>query len=60
MYNGLSDSEVLENRTKYGSNELSKLKKDGFLKILINTLGDPIIKILLIKLKNKLKAKIQI
>lgn len=53
MYNGLNDAEVLESRKKYGSNELSKVKKEGFLKLLINTLGDPIIKILLIALAIK-------
>ena len=53
MYNGLTNEEVLENRKKYGSNELGKTKKDGFLKLLIGTLGDPIIKILLIALAIK-------
>lgn len=53
MYNGLTDDEVIENRKKYGSNELSKSKKDGFFKLLISTLGDPIIKILLIALAIK-------
>ena len=53
MYNGLTNEEVLENRKKYGSNELSKTKKDSFIKLLIGTLGDPIIKILLIALAIK-------
>ena len=53
MYSGLNNEEVIENRKKYGSNELSKTKKDSFLKLLINTLGDPIIKILLIALAIK-------
>ena len=53
MYNGLTDEEVLESRKKYGSNELSKVKKEGFFRLLINTLGDPIIKILLIALAVK-------
>ena len=53
MYNGLTEEEVLENRNQYGSNELLKVKKDGFLRLLINTLGDPIIKILLIALAIK-------
>jgi len=53
MYNGLTDEQVLENRKKYGSNELEKQKKDSFFAILINTLGDPIIKILLIALAIK-------
>ena len=53
MYNGLTEQQVIENRKKYGSNELIQTKKDGFLKILIGTLGDPIIKILLIALAIK-------
>jgi len=53
MYKGLTDEEVLYNKKKYGSNELVKIKKDSFLKLLINTLGDPIIKILLIALAIK-------
>ena len=54
MYNGLKDDEVVERRKMYGSNEISKIKKEGFFKILINTLGDPIIKILLIALAIKI------
>jgi len=53
MYNGLTNEEVIESRKKYGSNELSKRKKDSFFKLLISTLGDPIIKILLIALAIK-------
>ena len=53
MYNGLTDEEVFDSRKKYGSNELVKIKKEGFFKLLINTLGDPIIKILLIALAIK-------
>ena len=50
---GLTEKEVLENRKKYGSNEISKIDKDSFLKMLITSLGDPIIKILLIALAIK-------
>ena len=53
MYSGLNDQEVIESRKKYGTNELEKNKKDSFLKLLISTLGDPIIKILLIALAIK-------
>ncbi len=49
-YNGLNDEEVLDSRKKYGNNELTKVKKKTFFKILISSLGDPIIKILLIAL----------
>ena len=53
MYNGLTDNEVDISRKKHGSNELKKTNKDGFFKLLIGTLGDPIIKILLIALAIK-------
>ena len=53
MYNGLTLEEVIENRKKYGSNSLTKTKQDSFFKLLIETLGDPIIKILLIALAIK-------
>ncbi len=53
-YSGLNDEEVLESRKKYGNNELAKVKKKTFLKILLSSLGDPIIKILLIALAIKL------
>ena len=48
--NGLSDKEVLISRDKYGSNVFSKKKQDSFLKLLMETFSDPIIKILLIAL----------
>ncbi len=51
--NGLTNVEVEESRKKYGSNELVKTKKDSFFKLLLTTLGDPIIKILLIALAVK-------
>ena len=53
MYSGLSKEEVIKNRKEYGTNGFSKTKKESFLKKLINTLGDPIIKILLIALAIK-------
>ena len=53
MHNGLSNEKVIINRKKYGSNEISKIKKDSFIKLLVATLGDPIIKILLIALMLK-------
>lgn len=48
--NGLSKEEIVKSREKYGSNALVKIKKDSFVKSLIRSLGDPIIKILLIAL----------
>lgn len=53
-YNGLSDKEVIEKRKKYGDNGLSRKKQDTFFKIFVETLGDPIIKILLIALSIKI------
>ena len=46
--NGLDNKTVEKNRIKYGTNEINKEKKDGFLKLLIESFGDPIIRILLI------------
>lgn len=51
--NGLSDKQVIESRKKYGSNEIKKGKTNSFLSLLIESLGDPIIKILLIALAIK-------
>ena len=48
--NGLSDEEVIINREKYGENIFTKKKQDTFLKLLLETFSDPIIKILLIAL----------
>ena len=50
---GLSDKQVLVSREKYGSNDIQKTKKHSFLNLLITSLGDPIIKILLIALAVK-------
>ncbi len=49
-YNGLSTSEVKESLKKYGSNKLFIKKRKTFFGLLIESLGDPIIKILLISL----------
>ncbi len=53
MNNGLTNKEVLENRKKYGSNQIGSKQKNSFFKLFIETLGDPIIKILLIALAIK-------
>ena len=53
-YNGLTEDEVIINRRKYGTNELTKVKQKSFFKILLESLGDPIIKILLIALGIKI------
>ena len=52
-YSGLTNKQVEINREKYGSNELTKMKKDSFIKKLLITFSDPIIKILLIALALK-------
>ncbi len=53
MYNGLTNKEVIESRKKYGSNEISGKNKNSFFSLFLETLGDPIIKILLIALAIK-------
>ncbi len=50
---GLTEEEVAKNRKEYGTNELTKNKKNSFFSLLIESLGDPIIKILLIALAVK-------
>ena len=50
---GLKDVEVEVKRKKYGSNILTEMKKKGFLSLLLESLGDPIIKILLVALAIK-------
>ena len=47
---GLTDIEVLESRRQHGENTLFTRKKETFLKALLRSLGDPIIRILLIAL----------
>ena len=54
MNSGLTDKEVEENRKKYGSNSLSKIKQESILQLFIESLSDPIIKILLIALVIKI------
>ncbi len=53
MNKGLTNKEVIENRKKYGSNQITNKGKNSFLRLFIETLGDPIIKILLIALAIK-------
>ncbi len=48
--NGLTDKEVVNQRTKYGNNEIIVGKKDSFWSLMLESLGDPIIRILLIAL----------
>ena len=50
---GLSKAEVIKQRKKYGTNSISIAKQNKFINLLIESLGDPIIKILLIALAIK-------
>ncbi len=47
---GLGKKEVEQSRKKYGTNEITVGKKDSFFSLFIESLGDPIIRILLIAL----------
>ena len=53
MINGLTNEEVVKSRKAHGSNEIKASQKESFIHKLIATLGDPIIKILLIALAVK-------
>ena len=56
---GLTDNEVIESRKKFGANVINASKKNSFIKQYIATLGDPIIRILLIALGIKTVFLIQ-
>ena len=47
---GLTQIEVNESIKKYGKNIITSKKRDSFIKLLLESLGDPIIRILLIAL----------
>lgn len=51
---GLTNEEVLKSREKYGTNTLTKGKENSFFSLFLTSLGDPIIKILLIALGIKI------
>ena len=51
---GLSDKQVEVSRSKYGKNELPDVKRRTIINLIIESLGDPIIKILLIALAIKI------
>ncbi len=50
---GLTEEEVEKSRQQYGTNELGNYKKNSFLHLVLQSLGDPIIRILLIALAIK-------
>jgi len=51
--NGLTKEEVIKNREKYGSNSIKISNNNSFFSLLLESLGDPIIKILLVALAIK-------
>ena len=53
VYNGLNDEDVKKYRTLYGNNEIKRTKSNSFFKLFLESLGDPMIKILLIVLALK-------
>ena len=48
--NGLTDKEVIEKRKKYGTNQIEVTNHDTFFHLLLESLADPIIRILLMAL----------
>ena len=50
---GLTEEEVIVRRRKYGNNNITKRKQKKFIDLVIESFGDPIIKILLIALAIK-------
>lgn len=52
--NGLTDEQVNSSRDEFGRNTITAQKQNGFWKLLIESLGDPIIRILIIALGIKL------
>lgn len=56
---GLTEEEVQKNKEKYGTNKITSIEQTGFFKKLLETLGDPIIRILLIALGIKVVFLIQ-
>ncbi len=56
---GLTEEEVIQSKEKYGTNQITTVEQTGFMKKLLETLGDPIIRILLIALGIKVVFLIQ-
>lgn len=50
---GLTDEQVVKSRKEYGNNSIGEYRKNSFVRLVINSLGDPIIRILLIALAVK-------
>ncbi len=47
QYNGLTSTQVAENRAKFGSNDLTPPSRESWVKLLLGKFNDPIIKLLL-------------
>ena len=47
---GLTEQEVLESRSRYGSNQLTEYESESFFDKLKDNFGDPMIKILCVAL----------
>ena len=47
-YKGLTSKEVIDSRKKYGNNKIDTFNKNSLLSLIIDSLNDPVIKILLI------------
>ncbi len=50
---GLTNEEVIKSRKAHGNNSIGEYHKNSFIKLIISSLGDPIIRILLIALAIK-------
>lgn len=50
---GLTEEEVIKSREKHGTNDIGNYKKNSFISLVIQSLGDPIIRILLMALAIK-------
>lgn len=50
---GLTEEEVIESREKHGTNDIGNYQKNSFVSLVIQSLGDPIIRILLMALAIK-------
>lgn len=59
IVSGLTEEEVKRNQEQYGTNAITSIEQTGFFKKLLETLGDPIIRILLIALGIKIVFLIQ-
>ena len=57
--NGLNDKQVIENRNKYGDNDIKRIKKNTFFSLLIESLSDSRKRNLLLNLRHIITSGIQ-